>query len=211
MLDALLPLLARLSRPSRRDLLRWAALSTTAIGCRPHRRAPDDGHPTPPAPPPPPQTGKVLGPAEWQTLECATSRILPSEGGAGAREARVIAFVDGQLATRELAPMAPIMLAGARLLDKWARARYQRAFAELDEPSQDAVLRALSRAEIPVKAFPQAEFFRALHMLTLEGFLSDPIHGGNADMVGWQAIGFPEPHLRTPGDPAHRHHLPRAK
>ena len=24
-----------------------------------------------------------------------------------------------------------------------------------------------------------------------EGFFSDPIHGGNRDMVGWKMIGFP--------------------
>ena len=25
----------------------------------------------------------------------------------------------------------------------------------------------------------------------IEGFFSDPIHGGNRDMVGWRMVGFP--------------------
>ena len=41
--------------------------------------------------------------------------------------------------------------------------------------------------------------FEGLHTLVLEGFLSDPVHGGNDGMIGWRAVGFPEPHLRKPG------------
>ena len=29
---------------------------------------------------------------------------------------------------------------------------------------------------------------------------SDPIHGGNADMVGWQMIGFPGPQMSWAAD-----------
>ena len=34
-------------------------------------------------------------------------------------------------------------------------------------------------------------FFQLLHSYTLAGFFSDPVHGGNRDMVGWKLIGFP--------------------
>ena len=46
---------------------------------------------------------------------------------------------------------------------------------------------------------PEEAVFRALHTLTLEGYLSDPVHGGNDGETGWKAIGFSAPHLR------HRH------
>ena len=42
-----------------------------------------------------------------------------------------------------------------------------------------------------------------LHGLVLEGFLSDPHHGGNKDQIAWRAIGFPEPSLRTRGGKPH--------
>jgi hypothetical protein len=34
-------------------------------------------------------------------------------------------------------------------------------------------------------------FFTHLWQSTLEGFFSDPVYGGNRDMVAWQMIGFP--------------------
>ncbi len=34
-------------------------------------------------------------------------------------------------------------------------------------------------------------FFSYLLQNTREGFFSDPIHGGNKDMVGWKLINFP--------------------
>ena len=39
---------------------------------------------------------------------------------------------------------------------------------------------------------------RVLTSLTLEGFLGDPIYGGNRDGVGWKMIGF------TPQQPGPR-------
>jgi len=34
-------------------------------------------------------------------------------------------------------------------------------------------------------------FFEQILNNTREGFLSDPVYGGNRGMVGWQMIGFP--------------------
>jgi gluconate 2-dehydrogenase gamma chain len=38
---------------------------------------------------------------------------------------------------------------------------------------------------------PSEEFFAHLWQLTVEGFFSDPVYGGNHDMVSWRMIGFP--------------------
>ena len=35
------------------------------------------------------------------------------------------------------------------------------------------------------------QFFDALLTITMEGFFSDPIYGGNHDMVSWKMIGYP--------------------
>ena len=37
------------------------------------------------------------------------------------------------------------------------------------------------------------DFFPLLVTHTRQGFLADPIYGGNRDRVGWQVIGFPGP------------------
>ncbi len=37
--------------------------------------------------------------------------------------------------------------------------------------------------------------FALLRQNTIEGMFSDPVHGGNVDMVGWQLVGFPGPRM----------------
>jgi gluconate 2-dehydrogenase gamma chain len=131
-------------------------------------------------------------------LEAAAARILPADGSPGAREANVGRFIDRQLAG-SLAALRPAFEQLAKLLDLWARKSYGKRFLLLAPAEQDAVLEQLARGRIPVRSFPQEAMFRALHTLTLEGFLSDPIHGGNEGQIGWRSIGFAEPHLRRPG------------
>ncbi len=174
---------------SRRDLLAFAALTAASRALSaPATRA---GEARPGADP--------AAPDARRTLEAACARILPSDDGPGAREAQVIRFIERQL-DGPLRRLRPALEQGALLLDKWSQKRFERSFAQLESAQQDEILGQLSRAEIPVKSFPQAELFRALHTLTLEGFLSDPFHGGNDREAGWRAVGFAAPGLR------HAHH-----
>ena len=46
-----------------------------------------------------------------------------------------------------------------------------------------------------LKQIENSLFFALLRRNTVEGMFCDPIHGGNADMVGWQLIGFPGPRM----------------
>lgn len=172
---------------SRRDLLAFAALTAAS------RALATDAAPAAPGPAAP-------APAEaLRTLEAACARILPSDDGPGAREAKVIRFIERQL-DGPLLRLRPAMQQGALLIDKWAQKRFGRGFTDLEAAQQDEILGQLARAEIPVKSFPQAALFRALHSLTLEGYLADPAHGGNDGEAGWRAVGFTAPGLR------HAHH-----
>ena len=154
----------------------------------------------PAAPGPAAPAPAAVSPAEaLRTLEAACARILPSDDGPGAREAKVIRFLERQL-DGPLLRLRPAMQQGALLIDKWAQKRFGRGFAGLEAAQQDEILGQLARAEIPVKSFPQAALFRALHSLTLEGYLADPSHGGNDGEAGWRAVGFTAPGLR------HAHH-----
>ena len=130
----------------------------------------------------------------------AASRLFPSDdSGPGAREAGVAIFIDRQLAgsygrdrfrytgppfedaPREFgyqgsATPRQIYREGLKGLD---------GFHLLSPTAQDE---ALGRIEKTV-------FFSLLHQNTIEGMFCDPIHGGNAGMVGWQLVGFPGPRL----------------
>ncbi|MGZ6126312.1 MAG: gluconate 2-dehydrogenase subunit 3 family protein, partial [Myxococcales bacterium] len=173
--------LETLARLGRRGLLGWATLALLGRRLR----------------------AQELPTDTFAVLDAAACRILPSDESAGAREAKVGRFIERQLAG-SLAPLRPAFDQLARLLDLWSRKSFGKGFTGLSAAEQDAILGQLSRGEIPLRGFPQAAMFRALHTLTLEGFLSDPVHGGNDAQTGWRAIGFPEPHLRKPGG-AHGH------
>jgi gluconate 2-dehydrogenase gamma chain len=179
--------------PSRRHLLGGlGSVGLLAASCR--RSAPGMA---PDAAPPPPR-GRVLSAQAWAVIEAVSARILPSDDGPGAREANVIAFIDAQLATPVLAPAAATLVLVAEVLDRVALAQDRTPFAKLGPDRQDALLGALGEGKLPIRRFPQREVFAALHSLTLEGFLSDPVYGGNRDMVGWRWVDFAEPGLRPP-------------
>lgn len=196
----------------RRAWIKLVAISTAAMGCR-SKGAPttDAATATASTSAAPAVSGKVLGAAEWRTLDALTARILPSDATAGAREAEVTRFIDRQLQTKELAPLAGAVVLCARLIDEHAQTKHARPFADLAADAQDSIVAGLSKGELTLsRKFPQRELFRLLHGLTLEGFLGDPIQGGNEAMVGWRSIGFPTPTLRTAGSDEHHVHLPVA-
>ncbi|WP_049218479.1 gluconate 2-dehydrogenase subunit 3 family protein, partial [Serratia marcescens] len=61
----------------------------------------------------------------------------------------------------------------------------------LDGAQQDAMLQKFESGEAEFQQLPSKLFFSYLLQNTREGFFSDPIHGGNKDMVGWKLINFP--------------------
>jgi gluconate 2-dehydrogenase gamma chain len=44
-----------------------------------------------------------------------------------------------------------------------------------------------------LKAIENTTFFQLLRTHTIEGMFCDPMHGGNAGLIGWQLIGYPGP------------------
>jgi gluconate 2-dehydrogenase gamma chain len=149
---------------------------------------------------------RFLTQPEALIVAAAASRIFPSdETGPGAQEAGVAIFIDRQLA------------------GPWGRDRYRytqepfeqntpvefgyqgkatprqvyreglkelRGFDQLLPTEQDNKLRQIE----------STLFFSLLRRNTIEGMFSDPIHGGNIDMIGWQLIGFPGPRMSNYAD-----------
>src|SRR3989339_1627096 len=63
------------------------------------------------------QSGKVLNPAEWKTLEAACRRLLPTDKEPGAAEAGVIHYIDNELAYSQLNIFSKEIKAGVNKLD----------------------------------------------------------------------------------------------
>jgi gluconate 2-dehydrogenase gamma chain len=152
-------------------------------------------------------------------IEAATSRLIPSDDlGAGAKEAGVAIFLDRQLAgpfgsadswymrgpwgdgtksqgyQTRLAP-AQLYRAAIKAIDEHCRTALSgKSFAQLTSAQQDEVLGDLEKGTIKLQGADAATFFDTFLQNTIEGFFSDPIYGGNRDMVGWKLIGFPGAH-----------------
>ena len=75
-------------------------------------------------------------------------------------------------------------------MDRSARWYRKNRFHELTALQQDAILRGLER-DIRIGL----RWLRAMLVLTLEGFLCDPVHGGNRDEAAWRWLGH------VPGPP----------
>ena len=133
-------------------------------------------------------------------VAAAVARIFPSdESGPGAPEAGVVVYIDRQLASAygrdrfrfALPPFADGVPEQGYQGKATPREIYHEGvaklagFDELAPAVQDAKLREIE----------QTYFFRLLRQHTIEGMFSDPIHGGNADLIGWQLIGFPGPYM----------------
>ena len=153
---------------------------------------------------------------ERQAVEAITARLIPSDdNGPGAREANVATFIDRQLGGyygrgqrwymegpfpepldtqgyQGPYPPASLWREGLAALEDYCRTTYDsRSFAELDEAAQDEVLALLADGEISFDTVDAKQFFDFAREMTIEGFFSDPLYGGNRDMVGWRLVGFP--------------------
>lgn len=157
--------------------------------------------------------------AEYQFLQAAVARLIPKDAlGPGALEAGVPEFIDRQMNTPYAAganwymqgPFDPsavkemgyqlklnvqeIYRLGIAAANDWCKKSLGKAFAELSAEDQDKALAAMEKGIESGQGFdalPSATFFSMLWGNTKEGFFSDPIHGGNKEMVGWKLIGFP--------------------
>lgn len=120
------------------------------------------------------------------TLEAASGRILPSDEGPGANEAGVGEYLGKALGEPFLRPLARIFVHGCGMLDQHAMERSALPFADCSPEVRDEVLATVRQDQDPFARL----FFEWLVKLTLEGFLGDPIHGGNRDQVGWHFLGY---------------------
>jgi gluconate 2-dehydrogenase gamma chain len=133
-------------------------------------------------------------------IAAAAARIFPAdESGPGANEAAVVIYIDRQLGSAygrdHYRYTQPPFEEGAAE-QGWQgketpREIYRiglktlRGFHLVDAGEQDARLHQIENTP----------FFSLLRTHTIEGMFCDPMHGGNADMIGWQLIGFPGPRM----------------
>jgi gluconate 2-dehydrogenase gamma chain len=130
---------------------------------------------------PAPTKFEYLTPELATEIEAIAAQIIPSDESPGAREARVIYFIDRALTTFDK-DKQPIYVKGMKALDAKRRKMFKAStkFSDLTTEQQIKLL----------KAFEKNEFFEMVRMHTIMGFLADPSYGGNYNKIGWNHIGF---------------------
>jgi gluconate 2-dehydrogenase gamma chain len=145
-------------------------------------------------------------------IEAAVARLIPKDDQwGGALEAGVPNYIDKQLAGAWGAgerlyrsgpwqsgtpsqgyqlPFTPAELfrTALRVINQELA---QMPFARMSAEQQDGYLEGLETGGKDLGGVPSDVFFTQLWQSTVEGFFSDPVYGGNRDMVSWRMIGFP--------------------
>jgi gluconate 2-dehydrogenase gamma chain len=152
------------------------------------------------------QSGTIKVPLRFFTeqealaIAAAVGRIFPSdESGPGANEAGVVIYIDRQLAS-----------AYGRDYYRYTQPPFEQGVPEQGYQGKEtpreiyrAGLKALDRFHVLTTTEQDAKlhqientrFFSLLRTHTIEGMFSDPMHGGNRDLIGWQLLGFPGPRM----------------
>ena len=130
--------------------------------------------------------------AELPVIDALAEQIVPADDMPGAREARVVRYIDWQLA-----PGAPYeghregYRKGLAALDALARKECGKGFAECAFAEQTALLVRIDRGEI--KEDGLKPFFDMVVRHVKQGFYGCPIHGGNEKYASYRMLGVAGP------------------
>lgn len=148
-------------------------------------------------------------------IEAAVDTLIPADDvGPGALELGVPVFIDRQLGSGygrgdrlylqgpfiEGTPeqgyqmrMTPseVVQAGIADVNAHVQEKFQTTFDLLSPADRATVITELETRKITLPTVPTATFFELLYELTMLGYFSDPIHGGNKGKGSWKMVGFP--------------------
>jgi len=126
---------------------------------------------------------ETLTPADAADIEAAAAQIIPTDETPGAREARVIYFIDKAISSWAKDQKEPVLSAAKELRARAAKAQPgAKSFATLTSEKQIAILTALEKEK--------PGLFGVVRYGTIAGMLANPEWGGNYQKIGWRWIGF---------------------
>jgi gluconate 2-dehydrogenase gamma chain len=120
-------------------------------------------------------------------------RQLASAWGAGARMYRAGPFHTGLPEQGYQLPLTPrdFFSAGVAATNAWSHKIYGKTFDRLTPDQRTEALTAIESGTAEFEDFDAKIFFQRLLTITMEGFFSDPIYGGNRGKASWRMLGFP--------------------
>jgi gluconate 2-dehydrogenase gamma chain len=120
-------------------------------------------------------------------------RQLASAWGGGAKMYRSGPFQKGKPEQGYQLPLTPkeFFSAGIAAANAWSLKTYGKEFDRLASTDRIAALKAMEEGKAEFAGVGSRRFFDALLDITMEGFFSDPIYGGNRNRASWTMLGFP--------------------
>jgi gluconate 2-dehydrogenase gamma chain len=137
---------------------------------------------------------------EAKLVEAICEQIIPADKDPGAKDARVVMFIDRQL----VGPYAQNQDAyrrGLRALQETCRRQFGKPFEALAWDDQTKVLASLEAGRVPRELWKSpsgAEFFNLVLEHTKQGFYGSPQHGGNYDYVSFRMLGLDDDYYPLP-------------
>jgi gluconate 2-dehydrogenase gamma chain len=151
---------------------------------------------------------------EGAAVEALVDRLIPPDPETpGGKDSGCAVFIDRQLAgpygsseglyvsgpfrdgTPQQGPQSSLTPAqqyrrALTALDRYCRAASEGVpFVQLPDVRKDEIIKGLEDGSLKIDG--TQGFFALLLKDTKQGFLADPIYGGNRNMVAWKMIGFP--------------------
>jgi gluconate 2-dehydrogenase gamma chain len=120
-------------------------------------------------------------------------RQLASAWGGGAKMYRSGPFQNGKPEQGYQLPLTPkeFFQAGIAAANAWSLKTYGKEFDRLASADRVAALKTMEEGKAEFAGVGSRRFFDALLEITMEGFFSDPIYGGNRNRASWTMLGFP--------------------
>jgi gluconate 2-dehydrogenase gamma chain len=156
---------------------------------------------------------------EAATVEAFVDRLIPADDlSPGGKDCGCAVYIDRQLAgpngrlagnymsgpfqkgTKQQGPQSPVTPAqqyrqALAALDSACRDKFSgKAFADLSDAQKDDVIGGLEHGTFVLSGADSQDFFKLILKDTQNGFLADPIYGGNRNLASWKMIGFPGTH-----------------
>jgi gluconate 2-dehydrogenase gamma chain len=128
-----------------------------------------------------------------KALRAVVERILPGDQGPGAAATDAAGGFEGAMLHPFFRGLRPGIEGLLDRLQAQAGQLHGKEFPACTPGEQDEMLRALEQDPNPWTRL----LFRSLIGFSLEGFLGDPVHGGNRSFLGWEAIGLQAEQVRS--------------
>jgi gluconate 2-dehydrogenase gamma chain len=132
---------------------------------------------------------QFFSPDQAAEIDAAVAQIIPADETPGAREAKVVYFIDRALVT----------------FDRDKQSFYTQGLKDLQAKTTEVFpsvkkFSALSQTQQIqlLEVIEKSDFFELLRVHTIMGFLARPDYGGNYQQAGWKLIGFENKGFYTP-------------